>query len=452
MSTTILSKPREFRVSAQKRDTSSKVAVKQDSGFVSDRELLTVLLENLPDAVYFKDRQSRFVRFSKSFGRLFKLADTTVLEGKTDFDFFSEEHARPAYDDEQEIMRSGKPVVGKVEKETHMDGRVTWALTSKMPWRNSRGEVVGTFGVSKDITAMKEAELKVERLHKQLLESSREAGMAEVATSVLHNVGNVLNSINVSVSLLVERLKVSKHNELAKVLALLPKEPGALGEFLTRDPKGQKVLPYLQQFAGQLARDEAMLLDELNSVAKNVAHINTIIAMQQNYARVAGVAETVRVEELVEDALQFNGGALARHQIEIVRQYEPGVPALVVDKHKVLQILVNLISNAKYACDQSPSPNRRLTVTVTSASSRVKIVITDNGIGIAPENLTRIFNLGFTTRKEGHGFGLHSSALAALEIGGTLTAASPGLGQGAAFTLELPLVPEQANPSTTPSP
>jgi PAS domain S-box-containing protein len=407
-----------------------------------ERDLLSVLLENLPDAVYFKDRQSRFVRFSRFFGRLFNLSDAALLQGKTDFDFFTEEHARPAFEDEQEIMRSGVPIVGKVEKETHKDGRLTWCLTTKIPWRDNQGQVIGTFGVSKDITPIKEAELKVEGLHKQLLETSRQAGMAEVATSVLHNVGNVLNSLNVSTSLLLGIANRGKGSELSRLVELLREHHADLGDFLTHDPKGCQVPVYLEQLAAHLVRNQADLLAELDSVSKNVEHVKAIIAMQQNYARVAGVVETVPAADLVEDALRFNGGGLVRHQVEIVREYDPKVPVVTVDKHKVLQILVNLISNAKYACDNPRCPERRLTVSVNNGHGRVRICVADNGVGIAPENLTRIFNLGFTTRKNGHGFGLHNSALAARELGGSLTATSAGMGEGATFILELPVTPQ----------
>jgi signal transduction histidine kinase len=110
-----------------------------------------------------------------------------------------------------------------------------------------------------------------------------------------------------------------------------------------------------------------------------------------------------------------------------------------VEKHKVLQILVNLIRNAKYACDESGRKDKQMIVRVSNGDNRVRISVKDNGIGIPQENLTRIFNHGFTTKKDGHGFGLHSGALSAKELGGSLEVHSEGKNQGAMFTLELPL-------------
>jgi signal transduction histidine kinase len=164
--------------------------------------------------------------------------------------------------------------------------------------------------------------------------------------------------------------------------------------------------------------------------------------MQQSYAQVAGVAERVLVSELVEDALRMNTGALIRHNVQVVREYGSNPPEITVDKHKVLQILVNLMRNAKYACDDAGNADKRITLGIAADPGHVRISVADNGIGIPQENLTRIFNHGFTTRKTGHGFGLHSGSLTAKELGGALLVQSDGAGKGARFTLELPLAPK----------
>ncbi len=160
--------------------------------------------------------------------------------------------------------------------------------------------------------------------------------------------------------------------------------------------------------------------------------------MQQDYARVAGIAEPVQVTDLIEDAIRMHIGALSRHEVQVARDYASDLPLITIDKHKVLQILVNLIHNAKYACAESDRADRRVTVRAVRDNGCFKLSVCDNGIGIPPENITRIFHLGFTTRKNGHGYGLHSCALAAKELGGRLLAASDGRGKGASFTLELP--------------
>jgi PAS domain S-box-containing protein len=411
-----------------------------EAQLAQERDLLRALLESSTDAIYFKDRQSRFIRCSAALAASFHLGSADELVGKRDFDFFGEEHARKAFEDEQEIIRTGQPVIGITEKETYPDGRVTWALTSKMPFLNSKSEIIGTLGISKNITAFKDAEAKVEQLHRQLLQTSRQAGMAEVATSVLHNVGNVLNSVNVSTTLLLDSAKQSKVSSLAKAVALLKEHAGDVGAYLTEDPKGKCLPGYLNLLCEELIREQQRTLAELKSVRENIDHVNEIVAMQQNYARVSGVKETVKVTEIVDDALRMNAGAMARHEVELVREYTDAT-VVNIDKHKVLQILVNLIRNAKYACDESGRKDKQIRVGISKRDQVICITVMDNGVGIPPENLTRIFNYGFTTRKQGHGFGLHSGALAAKELGGCLTAQSGGPGLGAVFTLELPCEP-----------
>jgi signal transduction histidine kinase len=142
----------------------------------------------------------------------------------------------------------------------------------------------------------------------------------------------------------------------------------------------------------------------------------------------------------------MHSGAYQRHSVKVMREYE-AVPALILDRHKVLQILINVFQNAKYACDEGSQPDKIVVVRIKRRDGIcVVIEIADNGIGISPENLTRIFSHGFTTRKDGHGFGLHSAALAAKELGGSLTAQSDGIGKGATFILELPLQHKSLKP------
>jgi PAS domain S-box-containing protein len=293
-----------------------------------------------------------------------------------------------------------------------------------------------------DITERKRSEAEMEKMHKQLLDTSRQAGMAEVATSVLHNVGNVLNSVNVSSSLVSNLVKKSKAANLSKVVAMLNDHAADLGAYLAADPKGKQLPAYLGQLAEHLVGEQSAVLKELNLLHENIEHIKEIVFMQQSYARISGVVETVKITDLVEDALRMNLGALQRHGVEVVREYED-IPPVDLEKHKVLQILVNLVRNAKYACDEGLRPDKQITMRVTQNNNRVQIAVIDNGVGIPEENLVRIFSHGFTTRKEGHGFGLHSAVLTAMELGGSLRVQSDGPGKGATFTLELPCKPHQ---------
>jgi signal transduction histidine kinase len=303
-----------------------------------------------------------------------------------------------------------------------------------------------------EIEERKRMEMEVERIHRELVTASRQAGQAEVASSVLHNVGNVLNSVNVSTTLIRDHLERLRSSNLEQAAQMIREHADDLGRFLTTDEKGRYFPRYLSEVSQYLSHEQEYLLKEINGLAQNVEHINEIVAMQQNYASVSGVHEKITVLEVVENGIMMNSGAFLRHGINVIREYEP-VEFMTVDKHKMLQILVNILRNAKYACDESKSSAKQVTVRIKRAGNdRVRVEIADNGVGIPAENLTRIFSHGFTTRKQGHGFGLHSAALAAREMGGSLAVHSEGVGKGATFILELPLCPPSRSEAKSPQP
>src|SRR5882757_6714077 len=293
-------------------------------------------------------------------------------------------------------------------------------------------------GIDLDITDRVEAEERERNLQRQLRDASRQAGMAEIATNVLHNVGNVLNSVNISAGLVTERVRKPRAAGLSKVVSLLKQHETDLGAFVSVDERGKHLPAYLAQLSEHLMLDQQVALQELDSLRKNIDHIKEIVAMQQSYSKLVGVPEKLVVAGLVEDALRMNIGAFNRHGVSLKCDFED-VPEIVVEKHKVLQILVNLLRNAKYACEASGKTDKQVVMRVAKQTEGVRIAVTDNGIGIQPEHMARIFSHGFTTKKEGHGFGLHSGALAAKDMGGALRVDSAGPGFGATFTLDLPL-------------
>jgi len=242
----------------------------------------------------------------------------------------------------------------------------------------------------------------------------------------------------------IERVKQSKAPGVSRVAALLQEKGAELAEFIARDERGKRIPEYLTSLGEQLLSDQKMELVELASLRDNLEHIKDTVAMQQSYAKLCGVTETVAVVDLVEDSLRLNAGAFVRHGVTLQREFGE-VPPITVDKHKVLQILVNLVRNAKYACDESGRSDKLITLRVEKAPAGVRICVIDNGVGIPAENMSRLFTHGFTTRVDGHGFGLHSGALAAHELGGSLRVTSEGPGRGAAFILELPF--DRAEPA-----
>lgn len=284
-----------------------------------------------------------------------------------------------------------------------------------------------------------DAYAKLAEAQQRLMTLSRQAGMAEVATGVLHNVGNVLNSVNVSANVVSDKIRELSINNLLTLARLLESHSGNLPDFLNHDPKGQRVVPYLRELAVHLGQEREVMLRELRSLTGHIDHIKGIVATQQSYGKVSGLIETVSLPDLVEDAIRIVQSGLDKRSIRLEREHQ-AVSPVAVDKHSVLQILLNLLRNAAEAIDESGNPEKRIRVRISRhGDDRVCVEVNDSGVGLAPENLTRVFAHGFTTKSDGHGFGLHSGALAAKQLGGELRAESDGPGLGATFTLELPL-------------
>jgi DNA-binding LacI/PurR family transcriptional regulator/signal transduction histidine kinase len=297
-------------------------------------------------------------------------------------------------------------------------------------------DLIRLFAVAMSAARMNAA---LTRANAELIETSRMAGLAEMATGILHNIGNAMNSVNTSCSMSADTVRKSKIASVRKVAQLLIEQGPNLPRFMESDPRGQKLPAFLTQLSEHLGGEQALVLKELDELRAKVEHINQIIAAQQSYAHVSGLVEQIPPEELLEFALKLSEASLTRHQVRTVRSFDK-VPQVRVQRQKAVQILVNLIRNAKESMGAAHREEKVLKLGIRClAPDRVTISIGDNGQGIDAENIARIFSFGFTTKPGGHGFGLHNSALAAREMGGSLIAQSEGLGKGATFIFELPV-------------
>jgi len=276
----------------------------------------------------------------------------------------------------------------------------------------------------------------------RLLEVSRAAGMAEVATGILHNVGNALNSVVISADLISEEMSASPASALDPLATLLADHEHELAEFLTQEERGSKVIGFIRGVAADVRAHDDRLREEASRLRERIEHIAVVVAKQQDYAVVTSVVQECTVLPLVEEAIAVAKAARAPKRPEIHVDVSPALRVLI-DRHRVLHILVNLLTNAIDAVDAG-SVAKVDVRTGSLGSNRFYIRVTDNGVGIASQHLEKIFVYGFTTKPHGHGFGLHNAANAAKAMGGVLRHASAGLGHGAAFTLELPVTWEDA--------
>jgi PAS domain S-box-containing protein len=404
--------------------------------------LLTAAIESTADGVLVVDRSGQTTVYNQVLAKMFG-APGEMIEARQDGRFIAFVAAQQK--NEEEFRAQVQHLYEHPEEESFdrmelKDGRVFERYSRP---QRLNGQCVGRVWCCRDITGRKEAEAKLQTAHQQLLAASRRAGRAEVATSVLHNVGNVLNSVNVSATLVNERLRRLRGDNLRQAATLIEQRMNDLNAFFTQDPKGEKLRAYLKDLGATLTRENDAIRAEVDSLRKNIEHIKTIVVMQQSYARPNGTPEWLDPKDLMEHALQITQAGYQADQIQIFKEYQ-SVGPIMLDRHRALQVLINLLSNARHALEATPRAERRVTLGICSTPAKlVRLQVGDNGSGIDPANINRIFNQGFTTRPDGHGFGLHSSANAAREMSGSLSVQSEGVGKGAVFTLELPLTDRQ---------
>lgn len=506
-----------------------------EEALAQERDLFHTLLDNLPDRIYFKDRQSRFTRISKAVARQFKLDHPRMAFGKTDFDYFTEEHARPAYQDEQQLMETGAPLIGKVEKETLPDGTVTWALTSKLPLRDKQGRIIGLFGISRDITELKNAEaaLEAERnllrslidnlpdyiyvkdpqgryltnnvAHRQFLgidlqsdvagrtvydffppdQAARFARDDELIVASGHPLlnreddivdragrqrwhnttkvplrdkdGRIVGLVGISRDITERKQDQQRLEQVNQELARRKAEAEQMLEELQKTHQDLKAAQYQliqaekMQSLGRMAAGVAhevknplgilsMGMEYLNkNVVSNDPNAVTILhdmsdALKRADLIIMGLLdfsaprELDRQPENLNDLLEATIG-LVKHElgetpILLVREFAPGLPPVYVDRNKIKQVFVNVLTNAIHAMPEGGVLTLRTGTRVLQpaevghdAGSRVAerfragetvavAEVLDTGPGLTEEKLARVFDPFFTTKPTGKGTGL----------------------------------------------
>lgn len=429
----------EVRVHERTRDLQAEVAEREraEASLRLSEERFRTLVQNAPVGIYRTTAEGRIEMANPTLVTMLRLSSVEQLVEK--YSGHEAGNQNPKRREYFERLHRDGELKGYESVWDCADGTQIHVRENARVTRDAEGKPLHYEGTVEDVTERKRAEQELKELNAQLVEASRQAGMAEVATGVLHNVGNVLNSVNISTTVIREKLAQSRLSHLRKAIEVLQAQETNLASYLADDPKGRQLPQFLGRLTGHLTEENQALLQETDALEKNVQHIKQIVAMQQSFAKVFGVTESLNAQELMEEAIQLNLAAFDRHGIQLVRQFS-SVPPVFADHHKVLQILINLLRNAKQACRDTTPGNKQITLAIAPTDEgRVKLVVTDNGTGITAEDLSKVFRHGFTTKKDGHGFGLHSGALAAQEMKGRLTVLSNGPGTGATFTLELPI-------------
>ena len=376
-----------------------------------ERFLLHALMSTLPEHIYFKDRDSRIIRISQSLAKMFSLNDPEKAVGKTDFNYFTEEHARQAFNDEQEIICSGQAMT-MIEKETWPGHSDTWVSTSKAPLRDERGNIVGTIGISKDITAHKLAEIELEQ-HRNHLEF------------VVH----------------------LRTNELAQALDAAEAANRAKSTFLTH--MSHELRTPLNSIMGMtsLALRQATDPQQINSLTKSVAASKHLLALISDILDISRIeAGRVILEErdfsltqMIDDTLQMQEEQAQAKGLSLYREVAPALPELLHgDGLRLKQILLNFIANAIKFSEHGQIIVRATIENEDAHSLLLLIEVTDQGIGISPEQQTSLFD-AFTQIDQssprkygGAGLGLSIAKRLAMLMGGDIGVISQ-VGNGSTF-------------------
>ncbi|MBZ5671215.1 MAG: PAS domain S-box protein [Acidobacteriia bacterium] len=365
---------------------------------IEERQLLHTLLDNLPDVIYFKDRESRFTRINKAHAKVFGLSDPAQAIGKTDFDFFTDEHAQQAFADEQEIIRTGQPILAKEEKETWPDGRETWVSTTKMPLRDANGNILGTFGVSRDVTERKSME-------GQLRQTAKIEAIGRLAGGVAHDFNNLLTIISGYGQLLQERLS--------------PEALGPVEEILKASDRAATLTRQLLAFSRR------------QILAPQVLDLNSVVA---------------NMEKML--------GRLIGEDIELATVQQPGLGRVKADPGQIEQVIMNLVVNSRDAMPEGgkitiETANVHLDKTYArrhpgaTPGPQVMLAVSDTGMGMDAETLTHVFEPFFTTKEKGKGTGLGLATVYGIvkqSAGYIWVYSEPG--RGSTFKIYLPRVEE----------
>jgi hypothetical protein len=374
-----------------------------------ERNLLSALMDNVPDHIYFKDADSRFIRISKAHAKSFGLEDAAQALGKTDFDFFTEDHARAAFEDEREIIRTGRPMVGVEEKETWPDGRETWVSTTKVPFSDSTGKVIGTFGISRDITERKQAEKllrfadeKLMRTNQSLMERNTE--IQSFYHMLSHELKTPLTSAREFISILMDGLA---------------------------GPLNETQLDYLG-----IAKESC---DQLRLYLNDMLDVTRL-----ETGKMSLEFQVAPLAPLVETVVGMLGPAAAGKSIHLSQGCQPDLPAIPFDRHRIRQVLTNLVTNAiKF----TPAGGEVLLYLSEAPADPecLQVTVRDTGCGIPKSDLGLIFNRLYQAQRDataaesrgGLGLGLYICQELVQLHGGRIWAESEP-GQGSTFTFTIP--------------
>lgn len=407
----------------------------QELQFVNDalsesRSDLLILLEHSPDRILRIDRFYTIRYLNKPL----QSGEVETYIGASLLDYVSPQDQAILKEVIDRTFSSGSTC--EIESELTLNAEKCWYHHRLVPLE-ALGNTDEIMMISTDISTRKQAEKELKRVQEKLIERAHRAGMADVADGTLHNIGNILNTVNTCSHLIEEQLNQKGLRSLEKANELLRQNKDNLDEFILKDPKGRKLFQYYLEVEKVLKSEKTAMEENISRLKNSIAAITDIISTQQAYAVKGGNLDRVNLKNVVEAALVMQSESIRNNHIDVKKQLDE-VPDMYLQKGKLLHIFINLLRNAKDALLNNPEDQRYILLKLQRKEEGVEFQIEDNGNGISEMDLERIFGHGFTTKPDGHGFGLYSCKTYMREMGGQIHAESSGRGSGSRFSLIFP--------------
>jgi PAS domain S-box-containing protein len=421
----------ELQKEELKRNIEELAVLKENLEY--EKYLLDSLMNNMPDSIYFKDKESKLLRVSKYMTKRF-CRTTEELIGKTDFDFQSERHAKEAYEDEQTIQKTGKPKIDFIEKEILTDGSESWVLSSKLPLINVRGEVIGTFGISRDITKIKnlEQDRRLAEIDKAVAQ-----GKFEIASDVLHDIGNAVIGFG-SYLTRIRRLQGQYKTENLQNLTAFFEDQKAAMTAAIGDTKTDAVIQMLDGIAQTHSKNQEEINKTIAEQLNIIAHIQEILNIQRQYitGQESQERKPVNLRNIINDSLAMLFSTIDKMDIVVSLNVTAEKPVIKGDRTKLMQLMINIFKNSIEAINKETS-EKNIHINVYAHFDWLVIKISDTGAGFDQSIASRLFEKGFSTKHAGSGSGLYNSKSIVESHDGTIDVFSTGFGKGAVTTISL---------------
>lgn len=414
----------------------NEITLKQlNENLEKEKYFLDSLMDNMPDAIYFKDRESRFIRVSKHMADKFGTTLNDIV-GKSDFDFHDREKAELAFKDEKEIMETRTAKIDYIEKSVKKDGTDRWVSTTKMPLINTRGELVGTFGMSRDVTQVKSLE---EARHAADLDKAVAQGKFEIASDVMHDIGNAVVGFGSYLTRIRRTQEQDNPENLQQLASFFEGQKAGMQE-LIGEAKAGAVVKMLDSIAQQQKNSREEISRTITQQLNIITHIQEILDIQRQYISGHQQQERkpVNLRNIINDSLAMLYNMIDKMAIVVSLNVTAENPVIKGDRTKLMQLLLNILKNSIEAIDPG-APEKSLGITVHNGMGRLVIEVKDSGAGFDEQTANKLFERGFTTKATGSGLGLANCRSIMESHEGEIKISSGGVGKGAVTKIQFNL-------------